>query len=181
MLEFLKLFDFKHHFIIKIIASYWLNTYSEQKRQFRINHRQIGVSCRLSLSCTTSVVYEHWRMWQLFPFSTAIDGGISHWSDWGACNVTCGSGIQSRSRECNSPPPSGGGRNCSDPIVDHQECSVEECGKTGLPFQSTAHSWCFTAAAILFCLWSWLLMCYQMNWSDCDARFRLLFWMLSDS
>ena len=61
--------------------------------------------------------------------STVIDGGMSDWSDWSACNVSCGSGIQSRSRECNSPPPSGGGRNCSVPNIDHQQCSLEECGK----------------------------------------------------
>jgi hypothetical protein len=50
-----------------------------------------------------------------------VNGG---WSDWGACSVSCGTGVQTRS--CSNPPPSGGGAYCSG--SDSQVCYKQPCG-----------------------------------------------------
>ena len=42
--------------------------------------------------------------------------------------MTCGSGSKARARQCNNPPPSGGGRYCSGAVDDEQACGVRECG-----------------------------------------------------
>ncbi|XP_013378635.1 SCO-spondin [Lingula anatina] len=56
-----------------------------------------------------------------------IDGGWGSWSTWSSCTVTCGGGVISRSRSCDSPPPQFGGQNCSGSDVDTQECATNTC------------------------------------------------------
>jgi len=41
-------------------------------------------------------------------------GQWSEWGDYSTCSKTCGSGIQIRRRTCTNPPPSVGGKFCSD-------------------------------------------------------------------
>ena len=45
------------------------------------------------------------------------------------CSVTCGKGVQTRSRSCINPPPQHGGKNCSafGPAVETKECKLKEC------------------------------------------------------
>uniref|UniRef100_A0A3B4ZG32 Uncharacterized protein n=1 Tax=Stegastes partitus TaxID=144197 RepID=A0A3B4ZG32_9TELE len=40
------------------------------------------------------------------------DGGWGHWSTWTECTKSCGGGMQSRRRECDSPSPEGEGNYC---------------------------------------------------------------------
>ena len=62
-------------------------------------------------------------------FFFTVDGNYSEWSDFQACSVSCGKGIQARSRSCINPPPQHGGKNCSayGPPVETKECSLREC------------------------------------------------------
>ena len=39
----------------------------------------------------------------------AVDGAWSGWANWSDCDVTCGSGTQSRVRSCDNPVPAHGG------------------------------------------------------------------------
>ena len=61
----------------------------------------------------------------------AVPGGYTDWSSWGECSVTCGGGVQSRTRTCTNPPPSGGGPNCIDqnlgPAKQEQACNKGDC------------------------------------------------------
>ncbi|KAI8492359.1 hypothetical protein Bbelb_298120 [Branchiostoma belcheri] len=41
-----------------------------------------------------------------------VDGGWGVWTSYGACSATCGAGVESRSRRCDSPAPSAGGKDC---------------------------------------------------------------------
>ena len=48
-------------------------------------------------------------------FSISVTHGQwSEWGDYSTCSQTCGSGIQIRRRTCTNPPPSVGGKFCSD-------------------------------------------------------------------
>ncbi|KAM9693909.1 complement component C7 isoform 1-T1 [Trichechus inunguis] len=51
-----------------------------------------------------------------------VDGGWSCWSPWGPCVQ----GKKTRSRECNNPPPSGGGQSCIGETSESRQCEDEE-------------------------------------------------------
>ncbi|KAK3601730.1 hypothetical protein CHS0354_016092, partial [Potamilus streckersoni] len=63
-----------------------------------------------------------------------IDGGWSAWSGWisnGTCNVTCGGGMQTqtRNRSCTNPIPQNGGRPCNGSSMQSQMvlCNTQAC------------------------------------------------------
>lgn len=56
-----------------------------------------------------------------------VDGGWGPWSPWAACSATCGGGLKSRERECNSPVPEHGGRKCMGDSIDNEVCNKQEC------------------------------------------------------
>lgn len=60
-------------------------------------------------------------------------GGYSKWSSWTVCSVSCGGGRQERSRSCTSPPPSPGGKDCSQlgPEKETRECNTNGCPVNG--------------------------------------------------
>ncbi|XP_036879463.1 complement component C7 isoform X2 [Manis javanica] len=51
-----------------------------------------------------------------------VDGDWSCWSSWGPCVQ----GKKTRSRECNNPPPSGGGKSCTGETSESRQCEDEE-------------------------------------------------------
>ncbi|GFN97238.1 hemicentin-1 [Plakobranchus ocellatus] len=53
------------------------------------------------------------------------DGYFSTWSPWGACDVTCGGGLQDRNRTCVGPFY--GGQNCEGPSLDNRTCNTHPC------------------------------------------------------
>ena len=63
----------------------------------------------------------------LIVYPVPIDGGWSRWSGYSACTVTCGGGSQTRSRKCNSPSPSCGGRDCPGASHSSRSCSTNKC------------------------------------------------------
>merc|ERR1712226_217434 len=66
-----------------------------------------------------------------------IDGGWGEWSDWTECSQTCGGGQTQRTRNCDNPPPSGGGRDCHETNgrdrhdIEHMSCNPESCNQGG--------------------------------------------------
>ena len=58
---------------------------------------------------------------------STVDGGWSDFGDWSECSVTCGSGVQERSRTCTNPPPAYGGAGCSGNAKETKECEAGEC------------------------------------------------------
>ncbi|XP_062943621.1 complement component C7 [Cynocephalus volans] len=51
-----------------------------------------------------------------------VDGHWSCWSSWSPCIQ----GKKTRSRECNNPPPSGGGKSCVGETIESRQCEDEE-------------------------------------------------------
>ena len=69
---------------------------------------------------------------------TVDDGGWSIWSEFSVCSTTCGSGIQISTRDCSSPEPIGGGKNCEGEQYKTQTCSNEaECAGLEILFFSS--------------------------------------------
>lgn len=62
---------------------------------------------------------------------TAIDGNYTQWTEWSDCGVTCGSGVQNRSRSCTNPTPQYDGKSCEDvgPADETKECNKNPCRK----------------------------------------------------
>jgi hypothetical protein len=59
------------------------------------------------------------------------DGNWGAWSNYSACSTTCGIGLQIRSRECNNPTPTFGGRQCLGDHGDVMFCNVTSCPNIG--------------------------------------------------
>ena len=50
------------------------------------------------------------------PYCIAVDGEWSEWSEWSACSVTCGLGLQKRSRD-----------NGEQHVDQHRTCQLPPC------------------------------------------------------
>ncbi|XP_061553595.1 A disintegrin and metalloproteinase with thrombospondin motifs 6 isoform X2 [Phycodurus eques] len=55
------------------------------------------------------------------------DGGWGPWSTWGECSRTCGGGVSSSVRHCDSPAPSGGGKYCLGERKRYRSCNTAAC------------------------------------------------------
>ncbi|XP_049724489.1 hemicentin-1 isoform X1 [Elephas maximus indicus] len=65
------------------------------------------------------------------PVIVQVHGGFSQWSAWRSCSVTCGKGIQKRSRLCNNPLPANGGKSCQGSDSEMQNCQNKPCPVDG--------------------------------------------------
>ncbi len=60
-------------------------------------------------------------------FFKKSDGNWGEWSVTSSCSASCGMGSQTRTRECDNPEPSEGGRFCAGSSTDYVECNVFPC------------------------------------------------------
>lgn len=60
-------------------------------------------------------------------YMTGIDGNWTSWSSWTPCSVTCGTGIETRTRNCSNPTPENGGQACSGQGIDTRQCNNTAC------------------------------------------------------
>lgn len=56
-----------------------------------------------------------------------VNGGWSRWQSQSTCSVTCGGGIKSSTRTCNSPSPANGGLFCSGLSTKIEPCNTNSC------------------------------------------------------
>uniref|UniRef100_A0A8C1GCZ4 Hemicentin-1 n=1 Tax=Cyprinus carpio TaxID=7962 RepID=A0A8C1GCZ4_CYPCA len=60
-----------------------------------------------------------------------VHGGFSEWMEWGACSVSCGTGVQKRLRQCNNPFPANGGQHCIGSATETRSCQGKPCPVDG--------------------------------------------------
>ncbi|MEJ1275647.1 hypothetical protein NN561_006544 [Cricetulus griseus] len=81
--------------------------------------------------CQTGNIEKGWcYQGDCVPFGTwpqSIDGGWGSWSLWGECSRTCGGGVSSSLRHCDSPAPSGGGKYCLGERKRYRSCNTDPC------------------------------------------------------
>ena len=62
--------------------------------------------------------------------SILVNGGWTEWTQWSACDKTCGGGSSYRRRQCTSPPPQNGGKTCPGNGYEVQSCNSQGCPGT---------------------------------------------------
>uniref|UniRef100_UPI00358F2B09 A disintegrin and metalloproteinase with thrombospondin motifs 6-like n=1 Tax=Myxine glutinosa TaxID=7769 RepID=UPI00358F2B09 len=81
--------------------------------------------------CQTRAVENGWcYQGECMPFGSrpqSVDGAWAQWSAWGDCSRTCGGGISSSFRHCDSPHPSHGGKYCLGERRRFHSCNIQEC------------------------------------------------------
>ncbi|XP_041049864.1 A disintegrin and metalloproteinase with thrombospondin motifs 2-like [Carcharodon carcharias] len=80
-----------------------------------------GTMCALGKHC-----FKGHCIW-LTPDILRHDGNWGTWSKFGSCSRTCGTGVRFRTRQCDNPLPSNGGRECSGQSYEYQLCNTEDC------------------------------------------------------
>ncbi|XP_060585929.1 uncharacterized protein LOC132741704 isoform X5 [Ruditapes philippinarum] len=56
-----------------------------------------------------------------------VDGSWADWSQWSACDVTCGNGKHTRLRTCTDPAPAYKGYECEGKAIDSKPCQQTLC------------------------------------------------------
>ena len=56
-----------------------------------------------------------------------VDGQWGPWGGYGSCSKSCGSGQKVRTRECNNPSPSHGGKGCIGSDREETICNTKGC------------------------------------------------------
>ncbi|MED6282883.1 A disintegrin and metalloproteinase with thrombospondin motifs 6, partial [Characodon lateralis] len=81
--------------------------------------------------CQTGSIEKGWcYQGECVAFGTwpqSRDGGWGPWSLWGECSRTCGGGVSSSMRHCDSPAPSGGGKYCLGERKRYRSCNTDVC------------------------------------------------------
>lgn len=71
-----------------------------------------------------------------------IHGGWSNYGAYNTCSKTCGTGTQSRTRQCNSPAPKWGGNACAGSKTDTRNCNTHACPVDGTLSQWSSYGKC---------------------------------------
>ncbi|XP_041108240.1 A disintegrin and metalloproteinase with thrombospondin motifs 6-like [Polyodon spathula] len=108
--------------------------------------------------CQTGSIEKGWcYQGECVSFGTwpqSLDGGWGPWSIWGECSRTCGGGVSSSVRHCDSPAPSGGGKYCLGERKRYRSCNTDACAVgardfrekqcadfDNLPFRGKYYNW----------------------------------------
>ncbi|KAJ4943326.1 hypothetical protein JOQ06_005829, partial [Pogonophryne albipinna] len=81
--------------------------------------------------CQTNTIEKGWcykRVCVLYGTRPeGVDGGWGLWSPWEECSRTCGGGVSSSIRHCDSPRPTIGGKYCLGERKRFRSCNIDEC------------------------------------------------------
>ncbi|XP_055541621.1 A disintegrin and metalloproteinase with thrombospondin motifs 9 isoform X2 [Wyeomyia smithii] len=63
------------------------------------------------------------------------DGGWGQWSPFSECSRSCGGGVQTSTRVCDSPAPENGGKYCIGIRMQYRSCNTHDCPDDTLDFR----------------------------------------------
>ena len=66
------------------------------------------------------------RSWCICIF-VKVNGEWGDWSAWSSCSTSCGGGTKMRSRDCDNPAPSHGGKACLGESTENNTCANTSC------------------------------------------------------
>ncbi|CAC5413765.1 HMCN [Mytilus coruscus] len=87
----------------------------------------------------------------------AVNGNWGPWGSYGECSVTCGTGMQTKTRSCNDPSPANNGNPCDGLGTSSKSCTMEAC-------KATVENIVFDTKD--FTRGSWLIRCYPHGVSN---------------
>ena len=103
-------------------------TYIVIKRQDKTRNPSIPCIC---LTMHTNIIHPTTASFHLTSIPK-VDGSWGQWSNYGVCNTICGPRSKKfRSRSCDNPPPSNGGRRCIGYSRDYTTCPCPVDGRWG--------------------------------------------------
>ncbi|KAI3355049.1 hypothetical protein L3Q82_017927, partial [Scortum barcoo] len=94
------------------------------------------------------------------------DGGWGQWSTWTECTKSCGGGVRSRRRQCDSPSPEGEGSFCEGLGTEVVACNTDHCPVApcsqvpGTVFSSCGPSCPRSCEDLAYCEWQCEPGCY---------------------
>ncbi|XP_053120701.1 SCO-spondin-like [Hemicordylus capensis] len=96
----------------------------------------------------------------------ARSGAWGQWSPWTGCTISCGGGMRSRMRACDSPAPQGGGDYCEGAPTQVEACHLDPCpaldcsSVEGSVYSSCGPPCPRTCDDLSHCIWSCEPGCY---------------------
>ncbi|KAG8456217.1 hypothetical protein GDO86_002132 [Hymenochirus boettgeri] len=99
-----------------ICTGLWCKLDGEKECKTNLDPPMDGTNCGLEKWCTAG---------ECTNIASSAEHLSGEWSSWGACSRTCGIGISSRQRKCQSQGNEG--RHCNDPKIQHRICENPEC------------------------------------------------------
>ncbi|XP_038596101.1 A disintegrin and metalloproteinase with thrombospondin motifs 10 [Tachyglossus aculeatus] len=81
--------------------------------------------------CQSSTIDKGWCYKRVcVPFGSrpeGVDGAWGLWAPWAECSRTCGGGVSSSTRHCDSPRPTIGGKYCLGERKRYRSCNTDDC------------------------------------------------------
>ncbi|XP_072373640.1 complement component C7-like [Scyliorhinus torazame] len=111
----------KRHYLRRAIEDYVNEVHPCQCRSCQNNGHAIVVGSACQCFCepyTFGIACERGALAKEPESGSGVDGGWSCWTGWAACT----NGRRQRSRRCNNPAPSRGGRNCVEDRLQSEKC-----------------------------------------------------------
>ncbi|KAK7895515.1 hypothetical protein WMY93_020840 [Mugilogobius chulae] len=103
--------------------------YGASSRQCKYGEvcRELWCLSKSNRCVTNSIPAAEGTLCQTGSIDKGVDGGWGPWSMWGECSRTCGGGVSSSMRHCDSPAPSGGGKYCLGERKRYRSCNTDAC------------------------------------------------------
>ena len=66
-------------------------------------------------------------MYYIYRLFAIVNGNWGEWGGWSTCSTTCGNGILTKYRSCDSPSPANGGSYCPGNNYTTTQCFKQAC------------------------------------------------------